>query len=395
MNTRLNLRYSTMQGSYWAMSGIIFNFAAVFLQARAYSNYEIGIIITLGNIVTIMTQPLLASLIDRRGQRSLVGCIGLMSLLSVLLSLGLLLIPENSVPLSAAYILLITANLLMQPLCTALCFYVESWGFHINFGRARAVGSLCYSASMLVLGTLVERTSADAIPLSLIVVMVVCGASALLFGGTQRKSAPAVSVEQTKTQASSSIAEFVSQNRRFVVFLVGVALIYFTHSLISNFFIEFVKNVGGGKSDMGNILAFMSIAEVPVMLLFSRLLKRFSCRSLLCVSAVMFTVKELAIYLASDIATLYAAEALQSLSFALLLPAAVQHINDTIPEKDVVKGQSFFTAAITLGSVFAGYFGGLLLDRYDVGTTLLVGVIVSAVGTAVALPALIGKRSKL
>ena len=392
MNARLNIRYSAMQGSYWAMSGIIFNFAAVYLQARAYSNYEIGIIITVGNIVTIATQPLLAALIDRRGQRSLVGCIGIMLLLSVLLSMVLLFTPENSLPISSAYVLLITANLLMQPLCTALCFYVESWGYHINFGRARAVGSLCYSASMLVLGTLVERTSADAIPLSLIAVMVICGVVVLLFGGTQRRSAPPLEQERSDAQASSSLGVFVSQNKRFVVFLTGVALIYFTHSLLSNFFIEFVRNVGGDKSDMGKILAFMSIAEVPVMLFFSKLLKRFSCRFMLCLAAVVFTVKELAIYLASDLPSFYAAEALQALSFALLLPAAVQHINDTIPEKDVVKGQSFFTAAITLGSVFAGYFGGLLLDGCSVETTLLVGVIVSAVGTAVAVPAIAGEK---
>ena len=112
----------------------------------------------------------------------------------------------------------------MQPLCTALCFYVESWGYHINFGRARAVGSLCYSASMLVLGTLVERTSADAIPLSLIAVMVICGVVALLFGGTQRRSAPPLEQERSDAQASSSLGVFVSQNKRFVVFLVGVAL---------------------------------------------------------------------------------------------------------------------------------------------------------------------------
>lgn len=394
MNARFNIRYSAMQGSYWAMSGIVFNFVAVFLQARAFSNYEIGIIITLGNIVSFSVQPIIAAFVDRRGQKSLSGCIAIMSVLSVLLCVGLLVLPDASISLSAAYILLIAANLLMQPLCTALCFYVESWGFKMNFGRARAVGSLCYSASMLVLGTLVERTSADAVPYSLILTIVICGAAAILFFGSGRKYASDDAKADTKAEKSSGLVEFISRNKRFTVFLLGVAVVYFTHSLICNFFIEYVRNVGGGKSDMGNILAFMSIVEVPVMLLFSRLLKRFSCSFLLKLSVVMFTVKELAIYFASSITALYAAEALQSLSFALLLPAAVQYINDIIPEKDVVKGQSFFTAAITLGSIFAGYFGGMLLDSYGVSFTLLVGVIVSAVGTLIALPAIVSYKKK-
>lgn len=381
-----------MQGSYWAMSGIIFNFAAVFLQACLFSNYEIGIIITIGNIVSFTVQPIVAAFVDRRGQKSLSGCIAVMAALSVLLGAALLILPDKSLSLAAAYVLLIAANLLMQPLCTALCFYVESWGFKMSFGRARAVGSLCYSASMLVLGTLVERTSADAVPWSLILTMAICGAAAILFFGSGKKYAAEVDAVESNAEKSSGVVEFIMRNKRFTLFLFGVAVIYFTHSLICNFFIEFVRNVGGGESDMGYILAFMSIVEVPVMLLFSRLLKRFSCSFLLRLSAVMFTVKEIAIYFASSIPALYAAEALQSLSFALLLPAAVQYINDIIPEKDIVKGQSFFTAAITLGSIFAGFLGGFLLDGYGVDTALLVGVAVSAVGTLITVPAIVSYK---
>ena len=48
---KFNLRYSLIQGSYWALSGIIFGFTAVYLQGKQYTNYDIGIIFALGNIV--------------------------------------------------------------------------------------------------------------------------------------------------------------------------------------------------------------------------------------------------------------------------------------------------------------------------------------------------------
>ena len=40
---------------------------------------------------------------------------------------------------------------------------------------------------------------------------------------------------------------------------------------------------------------------------------------------------------------------------------------------------------ITLGSIFASYIGGLLLDNSSPSFTLLTGVIVSAAGTLVML----------
>ena len=57
------------------------------------------------------------------------------------------------------------------------------------------------------------------------------------------------------------------------------------------------------------------------MLLFKRLTKRFKCSSLLRFAVIMFSVKELMIYLASSLPALYAAEALQAFSFALFVPA--------------------------------------------------------------------------
>ena len=43
---------------------------------------------------------------------------------------------------------------------------------------------------------------------------------------------------------------------------------------------------------------------------------------------------------------------------------------------------------MTLGSIFASYIGGLLLDTSTPKFTLLVGVIVSAVGTLIMLGAI-------
>lgn len=383
---KFNTNYSLLQMAYWVTSAVLFCFTTVFLQFRGYSNYEIGIVFAAGNIIGFVIQPIIAGYIDRTQRRTLLRFIRLTALLSVLLMLAVYLLPSGSVSLIGAYSLLIAGSTLLNPLCISLSFYIESWGCGINFSRARALGSFAYAVCNVALGMLVQRVSENAVPAVFIVFAALLGAATLLFnpGDRAHRSMPEKKVEHN-AEKPSSLREFARENKRFMLFLVGTAVLYFTHSMICNFMIEFIRNIGGGSEDMGWILAFMTVMEVPIMLLFPKLTKRFKCSSLLRVAVIMFTVKELMIFLAPNIAALYAAEALQAFSFALFVPASVGYVGEVIAKHNAVKGQAFVTAMMTLGSIFASYIGGLLLDTSTPKITLLVGVIVSAVGTLIML----------
>lgn len=383
---KLNTNYSLLQMAYWVTSAVLFCFTTVFLQFRGYSNYEIGIVFAAGNIIGFVIQPIIAGYIDRTQRRTLLRFIRLTALLSMLLMLAVYLLPSGSVSLIGAYSLLIAGSTLLNPLCISLSFYIESWGCGINFSRARALGSFAYAVCNVALGMLVQRVSENAVPAVFIVFAALLGAATLLFnpGDRAHRSMPEKKVEHN-AEKPSSLREFARENKRFMLFLVGTAVLYFTHSMICNFMIEFIRNVGGSSEDMGRILAFMTVMEVPIMLIFPKLTKRFRCSSLLRVAVIMFTVKELMIFLAPNIAALYAAEALQAFSFALFVPASVGYVGEVIAKHNAVKGQAFVTAMMTLGSIFASYIGGLLLDTSTPKITLLVGVIVSAVGTLIML----------
>ena len=383
---KLNIDYASLHAVYWTLSGVIFCFTTVFLQFKGYSNYGIGIIFALGNILGFVLQPLVAGYVDRRNKRALLGCIRITAVLSLLLMLTVLMLPKNCLPLTAAYVLLLAGNTLLQPLCISLSFYLESWGCRINFSIARAVGSFSYALSTVVLGMLVQSVSENAVPVAYIVFSFILGLLTLLFSVKEKQHSTVLDTSAAgDAEKPSGIVEFFRENRRFTLFLAGTALLYFTHALICNFMIEFIRNIGGDSADLGNVIAFMTLTEVPVMLLFPRLTRRFRCSSLLRFAVIMFTVKELIIYLAPNIAVLYAAELLQAFSFAIFVPASVRYVDEVIVKRNAVKGQAFVTTMITLGSIFASYIGGLLLDNSSPSFTLLTGVIVSAAGTLVML----------
>ena len=377
-----------MQGCYWALSGIIFGFTTVYLQEKQYTNYQIGIIFAMGNIFGFVAQPLIAVHIDKSRSTALLRYILSTAAISLVLMLGVLFMPSACLPLSAAFVLLIGGNILLQPLCISLCFYLETFGSKINFSAARAVGSLSFGLATVVLGLLVERVSASAVPLSYIIITALFGALALSYtlGAKPRKITKEAAVEVS--EKPSGIFEFLKENKRFTFFLLGTSLLYFTHSLLGNFMIEFVRNVGGDSSDMGSILAFMTLSEIPAMLLFSKLSRRFSCSALLRFAVIMFTLKELMIYLAGSVAMFYAAEALQALSFAIFVPASVRYADEVIEKRNSTKGQTFITAVISMASIFASIIGGILLEGAGAKAALLVGVLVSAAGTFVMMVAI-------
>ena len=387
---KLNIYYSFLQIAYWVTSAVVFCFTTVFLQFRGYSNYEIGIVFAVGNIIGFVSQPLIAGYIDRSDRRTLLRCIRITAVLAVLLMLAVYFLPSGSISLIGVYALLVAGNTLLNPLCISLSFYIESWGCGINFSRARALGSLSYAVCNVILGMLVQRVSENAVPTAFILFSSLLGLATLLFVPVDRAHRIAAPERrmQSASEKPSGLLEFARENKRFMLFLLGTATLYFTHGMIGNFMIEFIRSIGGGSEDMGNVLAFMTVVEVPVMLLFGRLTRRFRCSSLLRFAVIMFTVKELMIYLASSLPALYAAEALQAFSFALFVPASVRYVDEVIAKHNAVKGQAFVTSMMTLGSIFASYIGGLLLDTSTPGFTLLVGVIVSAVGTLIMLGAI-------
>lgn len=393
-NTKLNLEFSWAQGTYWASNGLIFNFAAVFLQYKGYSNYALGIILALGNIGAFLIQPLVAGYIDRRNKEPLLKCSAVVMLISMLLAAAAVFIPGACTVLSAVYILILVTSILLQPLTNSMSTYLNTWGYDIKFARARGVGSLCFALCMLLMGALTQNISPGTVPVVYIILLLLLSAVVLILIRQDRtmRLVPRKEFDNPE-KAASTIGVFIKENKRFCFYLLGIAMLFFSHSLLGNFMIEFLRPLGGDSGDMGNIFCIMALSELPAMMLFDRLLRKVRCSALLKFSAVMFAVKQAAAWFAPSVAMMYAAMCIQALSFAIFIPASVRYVEEVIKKRDSVKGQAFTTSMITLGSVFASYLGGYMLDNISVSSTLMVGTIVASIGALIIIPSV--EKTKL
>ena len=98
-------------------------------------------------------------------------------------------------------------------------------------------------------------------------------------------------------------------------------------------------------------------------------------------SGLGLTAKSLVIALSGGLAGVYAAQFLQPLGYALVIPCTVYYANRAFPPHRRLAGQTLMVAASTLGTVLSAALGGVLIDALGVRAMLLFAAAISAAGT--------------
>lgn len=385
----LNIEYGCIFGAYWMIYGIISSFASVFMLDKGFSNSRIGITLAVANVLAVVMQPIIADLADRSKRTGVLGITEMMTVMMMIFTVGMFVFSGKSPGLCVVFVLLISWHTVLQPLFNSLSFRLEESGVSINFGIARSVGSLAYSVLVAVLGTLVDKFGVMVMPVTGEIVCL-CLLVSLVFTGyhfRKAKSENSVSEAVGKEKENINLLDFARRNKMFMVVNIGVAGLYFSNAILNNYMAQIVDNVGGTTEDMGRILAVMAFLEIPTMVLFNQIKKRFSCSFLLKVAAVGFTVKIAMCCVAGSVWLLYFAHIFQLVSFALFLPSMVHFTNEVMSRGEAVKGQALFTTMVTVTTIFASLLGGIILDNAGAGALLICSTAATAAGAVIIIAA--------
>ncbi len=387
-NTKLNLQYISMQMPYWMGYSVLATFTSVFLLSRDFNNGQIGVVLSLANLVASLLQPFIASFADRMKKLTLSHLAAIMAACIIGFSFILIVLPRQFLPVALIYILLYTSLILLQPITIAIGTFFISRGYALNFGVARGLGSLAFAGASAVTGFLIERFSAN------VILYLMIGIFLLFIGATvwidTRKKAGKYSASiidtgemELELPEPSSLPVFMRKYKRFMVLLVGVSMLFVFHNIGNSYMYQIMAPLGGSEGSVGSSLSVAALSELPTMFLFSWLLTRFRCKSLMRTAAFFFTVKAVLILFANSIAMINVAQSLQMLGFALHTTASVYYTNKIIPQEDLVKGQTLMATANTIGGIAGSFLGGQLLNFFSVEAMLAVGTIISATGTII------------
>jgi len=376
----LSIIYFLQQGFYYGQFCSVISFCSVFLLGKGFDNSSIGLIIALGNIVSLVLQPILSSFCDRHPSHPLTKTILSLLLLIGALTVSLLIVNRN-LWISILMILNIGLVNTLAPFINSLAFVYKNQGISINFGLGRAGGSVFYSFTSFLLGQLVGRFSSNILLIFNLAVTILLGIAVIFY----KKKGPkqeGIKKENSIEEAISMFA-FVKKYKFFTLLLVGMMLVYLDHVFINNFFLQIIRPIGGDETSMGTAIAFAAILEVPMMVFYEKLDNRFGAKNLFLFSIFVFVIKHLLTALSTNMAAIYTAQFLQMLSYAIFAPSSVYFANQLISSKDRVKGQSLLTMSQSVGSVLSALIGGIMIDAFGVKSSLYVTAMLTLFGAMI------------
>ena len=385
-NSPVTLHYAMITGGFWMAFCVVTAYAAVFLQGIGYSNSELGVILALGNVGGAVLSPVLGARIDRNRRLRHAAVIRVLLAVQVGLLIMLRLFPYHSLPTAAFYVLYMTAMMPVNAMNLDLCVRLERVKAPLNFGFARSMGSFSFVILSTLLGILTAGGRHLILPFAGMAVVLLQAFSNQLIDRDLKKYETMNPETQTETEDhSSSLIQFVKENRMFCLMLFGTIIIFIAHNMDGNFLINEIRDRNGDTSIMGYVAAFTAITEVPVMMFSSRLPKKWATVQYIRLAFVFFVFKALSYALAPDIPTFFAARIMQAPSYALYTVLIVGYANSVVAGKDSAKAQSLAFSMTTIGSVLASLIGGYMFDVTSVKTTMLTAAGIAIAGAIVAL----------
>ena len=379
LSRRMTAHYALIQVLFNAACVAIFGFSSVYLRAQGLNDSQIGIVLALGTALNIAAQPVMGSLADRTRKLSLSRLIALFYLL--VLAASAMLLP-GFLPVWAVAGLFVVLNFgvcISETFTNSLAMEQVNRGINLNFGLARGMGSVGYAAASLMLGRLAARHGEGVIMPYVMIFCLMSILALLPFGRGVKKSDAA---EEGK---SLNLIGFIHENKRFCLFVLGVALMYYCYSVRASYMYQIVLAIGGDVEQFGSISAFTAFIELPAMAAYPLLSKKFKTRTLVLFAAVCFVVRTLIICFAQSMAWIYLSQSMQMVSYALFVPASVYYVNEMIGESNRNKGQTFLGMGQSVSSIAASLLGGAMLTAAggDPRRMLLTAAIISTIGVAV------------
>lgn len=376
----LNLKYALVNIGYMLLISGSLGFAYNYLSQSGFDDGTAGTTMSLVSLFGALLGPVAADVVDRSSKVTQKMFITASMFVCAAFSAILLLIPSGSILILPVVVISFMCSTIGMPLLNGMAFIYKRFGGVIDYGLCRGLGSAAFALGSFFIGKIWAGIGRNTLPIWVMVAALLTLLAVQLMPNPPRGDADD---ELSQKGESISILQFFGRYKNVAVVALSLVLMFFCNFIILNYM---AKVIGAFEtSDVEGVqgMAFLiqAMVEVPAMLGFSRLMRRFEIRTILVAASVLYSIKHIVVLMCNSVPVLYAAMVLQMVSYAPLIPATVYFSDESVAEADQNKGQAVFATASTVGSLLASFVGGWLFLFFDVRLVLTVGVVSSVLGT--------------
>lgn len=361
-NIRYNVQYSSLQAASMFVVAVLSAFLVPLLTSQGFTAGQIGILIAVKCVASILLSPVYAALADRVSDKiSNKVFICIFCLLGIMLTFIHLYISLNFLCALLIFIGYGGTFHCIAPFVDSLSGQYVLCGVKMNYAFARGMGSLFWAIAGLVLGFLTEYFSSSSILWLQITALVVCMMIATAMKNPN--NLPVVKPKEKTEVNVSSLWKMLKENPFYTRYLVSMLLLMTGVNVTMSYMAYTVEGVGGSSMDLGMNGFVLGFAEIFVGLYFGFFLRRLGIRRLLLVAMLGMTMRVAVLVIATNMAMVYTAQIFEIIG-CMLWAGNVQLVAEVIPVRDRIKGQAMIaTVQSGISSLGASLTGGFILEQ--------------------------------
>lgn len=322
-------------------------------DAFRLSSTEIGTIVSIGPVLSILLQPLWGIAADRIGRPKR------LLLVALLAAAGF----TVSYLVTSVYLLLILIACLWALFQCAHIPLVDTLAIEfskrksVDYGALRLFGSAGFALAVFILGQVTEGGTLGAI-------FFASGAALVL------AFIVLIGVEETPVSVTVMDRVPISRlfsNKRFLLFLAGGSLIFGPIFANNYYFGSYVTIRGESTALVGTLFFVAVLCEIPFMRIATRMLMRFGAIPVLVLVSILSAVRTGVLALEPPIFMLWLLAALQGLIVGLLIPVALDYVRSLVLPSMVATAVSTYMATTTgLATAAFNLMSGFVLEQWTI-----------------------------
>ncbi|WP_025025459.1 MFS transporter [Caldalkalibacillus mannanilyticus] len=363
--------------------GALYPLLGIYLEEIQLTGSQMGILMSVGPIVAIFSQPFWGMLSDRYQNPKLF--LILTTFFAGVVVLGFLMVKQ--------YFLLIFVMALLSwfqsaitPLSDSITIgYVKKNGG--EYGALRSWGAIGFAVAVWVAGMVIEVTFIE-------IIFYLFAFSFLIstcFAFQMPKEAETLQVDLKA--GMSKLFRIPEFNLLMMSSFLILGSIFANNFYFGIYYTS--EAIGGTVAGVGLVFLFAAGSEAPFMKLTGFFVRRFGLHQILIIASIFSAARWLFFYTEPSTTWIFLVSILQGISIGLYIPAAVELVRALSPEEVKVTGMSVYsTVANGIGSMFCTYVGGVIFEYYSIAHTYLFFGLATLLGTVILVRLLFVHRLK-